>query len=57
MKHLEIEFKNMLNYESYVLLKSLYFKDASPFTQTNFYMDTKDFKLRDCAAHKRRWEA
>lgn len=47
MKHLEIEFKNMLNYESYVLLKSLYFKDASPFTQTNFYMDTKDFKLRD----------
>lgn len=47
MNHLEIEFKNMLNYESYALLKSLYFKDVSPFTQTNFYMDTEDFKLRD----------
>jgi len=37
----------MLNYESYTLLKSFYFKDVSPFTQTNFYMDTEDFKLRD----------
>lgn len=44
--NLEIEFKNMLTYEQYDALKKEYFNDDMPFTQTNFYMDTDDFRLK-----------
>ncbi|WP_165981057.1 CYTH domain-containing protein [Macrococcus lamae] len=45
MKELEIEFKNMLNYDTYARLRDTLFKNAEAITQTNFYIDTPDHQL------------
>lgn len=41
----EIEYKQLLTKSEYNKLKTAYFKDQQPFTQTNHYIDTKDFAL------------
>lgn len=43
----EIEFKQILTKDLYDKIFKTYFANKQPFTQTNFYIDTKDFKLRD----------
>ncbi|UDI78705.1 CYTH domain-containing protein [Staphylococcus taiwanensis] len=43
----EIEFKQLLDASTYTKVKSTFFENAEPFTQTNYYIDTPDFKLRD----------
>lgn len=54
-KELEIEFKNMLTKEEYnILLKET---KVSPVSQTNHYLDTKDFQLRNQKAALRIREA
>lgn len=42
----EIEFKQILNSTQYETFKKLYFENQVPFTQTNYYIDTPDFKLK-----------
>lgn len=42
----EIEFKQILNQDTYSKIYELYFKNRSPFKQTNFYIDTENFKLK-----------
>ena len=43
----EIEFKQILTKDLYDKIFNTYFKNEKPFSQTNYYIDTKDFKLRD----------
>ncbi|MCQ9212591.1 MULTISPECIES: CYTH domain-containing protein [unclassified Streptococcus] len=43
--HLEIEYKTLLTKTEFEELSSE-FSDVSPFYQTNYYIDTPDFKLR-----------
>lgn len=42
----EIEFKQLLNLQSYESIKSTYFNGATPFKQTNHYIDTPDFQIQ-----------
>ena len=42
----EIEFKQILDQDTYSKIYELYFKNQSPFKQTNFYIDTENFKLK-----------
>ena len=46
MNHLEIEFKSGLTQEQFTKLLPL-FKDAPAIKQTNYYIDTPDFSIRD----------
>jgi len=46
MNHLEIEYKSGLNKEQFERLLPL-FKDIIPVKQTNYYIDTPDFFIRD----------
>lgn len=46
-KALEIEFKNLLSYEEFDHLKQSLFNDVEGFTQTNFYIDTPQFDLKN----------
>ena len=46
MNHLEIEYKSGLNKEQFESLLPL-FKDITPVKQTNYYIDTPDFFIRD----------
>ncbi|MGX0739811.1 uncharacterized protein YjbK [Staphylococcus capitis] len=43
----EIEFKQILTKDLYDKIFNTYFKNEKPFRQTNYYIDTKGFKLRD----------
>lgn len=43
----EIEFKQILTKDLYDKIFNTYFKNEKPFSQTNYYIDTKGFKLRD----------
>ena len=43
----EIEFKQILTKDLYGKIFNTYFKNEKPFSQTNYYIDTKGFKLRD----------
>ncbi|MCE4955723.1 CYTH domain-containing protein [Macrococcoides caseolyticum] len=47
MEALEIEFKNLIDYPTYDHLKTTLFENAPLITQTNFYIDTKQFGLKD----------
>ena len=42
----EIEFKQILDQDTYSKIYELYIKNQSPFKQTNFYIDTENFKLK-----------
>ena len=42
----EIEFKQILNENVYHQIRNTYFENDKPFTQTNYYIDTNDFKLK-----------
>lgn len=42
----EIEFKQILDQDTYSKIYEHYFKNQSPFKQTNFYIDTENFKLK-----------
>lgn len=55
MKHVEIEFKNLLTKKEYDVLKDTYKKQlSSPFTQTNTYFDQNgQLKTHDCALRTR----
>ncbi|HEY0221872.1 CYTH domain-containing protein [Lactovum miscens] len=44
--HLEIEFKSLLSMPEYERLQKL-FSHVKPVTQTNYYFDTKDLKMRE----------
>ncbi|RPF52116.1 CYTH domain-containing protein [Aquisalibacillus elongatus] len=46
MQELEIEFKNLLTKEQYHSLKQKWFSDETPQSQTNYYFETDDFKLK-----------
>ena len=46
MNHLEIEFKSGLTKEQFLSILPL-FKDIHPIKQTNYYIDTPDFAIRD----------
>ena len=46
MNHLEIEFKSGLTKEQFLSILPL-FKDIQPIKQTNYYIDTPDFAIRD----------
>ncbi|UXR78886.1 MULTISPECIES: CYTH domain-containing protein [unclassified Staphylococcus] len=41
----EIEFKQLLDKNTYITMKTAYFSDTQPFSQTNYYIDTPDFQL------------
>ncbi|MCE5089316.1 CYTH domain-containing protein [Staphylococcus devriesei] len=43
----EIEFKQLLDVHTYEKIKTTYFEGEEPFSQTNYYIDTPDFKLRN----------
>ncbi|CAM3032963.1 CYTH domain-containing protein [Staphylococcus argensis] len=43
----EIEFKQLLSETQYTQIEDAYFQQATPFTQTNYYIDTPDFVLKD----------
>lgn len=45
MEELEIEFKNMLDYQTFAHLRDHVFKEAAVIQQTNFYIDTLDEQL------------
>lgn len=45
MNHLEIEYKTLLTKSEYLRLQSD-FADVTPITQTNYYIDTPDFDLK-----------
>ncbi|UTH14458.1 CYTH domain-containing protein [Macrococcus equipercicus] len=47
MEELEIEFKNLLDYETFAKLRDSLFKDIEPVTHTNFYIDTPDHQFID----------
>lgn len=42
----EIEFKQILNRSTYEKIYHTYFKNKKTFTQTNYYIDTNHFKLK-----------
>lgn len=44
-KHLEIEYKSLLSFYHFNLLKNSFFKDIKPQVQENFYYDTLDKSL------------
>lgn len=44
-QELEIEFKNLLTKAQYQTLKQYYFEDATPFKQTNYYIDTLEHNI------------
>ncbi|WP_150856886.1 CYTH domain-containing protein, partial [Streptococcus pneumoniae] len=46
MKHLEIELKTLLKKDEYNRLKDQ-FTGVTPVLQTNYYIDTPDFELRE----------
>ncbi len=46
MNHLEIEFKSGLTKEQFLSILPL-FKNIQPIKQTNYYIDTPDFAIRD----------
>lgn len=43
----EIEFKQLLTESQYNVIHKTYFNEIEPFKQTNFYIDTPDFDLKD----------
>lgn len=43
----EIEFKQLLNKDVYDKFKHAFFEHKEPFTQTNYYIDTPSFTLRN----------
>ncbi|WP_426450716.1 CYTH domain-containing protein [Staphylococcus xylosus] len=43
----EIEFKQLLTEKQYNVIHKTYFNEIEPFKQTNFYIDTPDFDLKD----------
>lgn len=43
----EIEFKQLLTESQYNVIHKTYFNEFEPFKQTNFYIDTPDFDLKD----------
>ena len=43
----EIEFKQLIDFNTYNAIKASYFKQLTPFTQINYYIETPSFKLRD----------
>ena len=43
----EIEFKQLIDFNTYNAIKDSYFKQFTPFTQTNYYIESPSFKLRD----------
>ncbi|WP_414054063.1 CYTH domain-containing protein [Macrococcus equi] len=47
MEELEIEFKNLIDYSKYEELKSTLFHEAPIITQTNFYIDTNQYDLKN----------
>ncbi|PYZ97735.1 CYTH domain-containing protein [Alteribacter lacisalsi] len=49
-QEVEIEFKNLLNEEEYHRLRMAFFKNEEPFSQTNYYFDTKSYLLKDHGA-------
>lgn len=47
-QEVEIEYKNLLTQQEYEKLKAIFFTDAAaPFTQENYYFDTKDYILKN----------
>ncbi|WP_390174693.1 CYTH domain-containing protein, partial [Staphylococcus pseudintermedius] len=42
----EIEFKQLLDADSYVSIKTQHFKGQTPFKQVNYYIDTVDFQIQ-----------
>ncbi|MEJ7541904.1 CYTH domain-containing protein [Staphylococcus intermedius] len=42
----EIEFKQLLDKNSYSAIKAHYFKGQAPFKQVNYYIDTPDFQIQ-----------
>ncbi|MGW7861674.1 CYTH domain-containing protein [Staphylococcus xylosus] len=43
----EIEFKQLLTEKQYNVIHKTYFNEIEPFKQTNFYIDTPDFDLKE----------
>lgn len=43
----EIEFKQLLTEKQYNVIHKTYFNEIEPFKQTNFYIDTPDFDLKN----------
>ncbi|MGW7975470.1 CYTH domain-containing protein [Staphylococcus sp. mip270_02] len=43
----EIEFKQLLTESQYNVIHKTYFNEIEPYKQTNFYIDTPDFDLKD----------
>ncbi|MDN8848966.1 CYTH domain-containing protein, partial [Staphylococcus aureus] len=43
----EIEFKQLLTENQYNVIHKTYFNEIEPFKQTNFYIDTPGFDLKD----------
>lgn len=43
----EIEFKQLLTEKQYNVIHKTYFNEIEPFKQSNFYIDTPDFDLKD----------
>lgn len=43
----EIEFKQLIDFNTYNVIKDSYFKQITPFSQTNYYIESPSFKLRD----------
>lgn len=46
MTHLEIEFKTLLDFNTYQRLKDMYFSDSALISQNNIYVDTDAFEIR-----------
>ena len=42
----EIEFKQLLSKDNYQAIYNTYFLDTKPFSQTNYYIDTRNFDLK-----------
>lgn len=47
----EIEFKQLLDADSYVSIKTQHFKGQTPFKQVNYYIDTVDFQIQSQKWH------
>lgn len=43
----EIEFKQLIDFNTYKAIKDAYFEQIMPFTQTNYYIESPSFKLRN----------
>lgn len=43
----EIEFKQLIDFNTYKAIKDAYFEQIIPFTQTNYYIESPSFKLRN----------